>query len=165
MKQTYNKEAFRSLITLSIPTVLEEVLSTLLQYVDTAMVGHLGEKATAAVSTTTTIGWLIHSIPSAIAVAVLTGFLLSRCVTRTPAFRPVQDSLLWLGTALAAHLLADWLSLPLYIARLCDVGIQESGALSAADGLLILMMMAVFAAGSLGVYAVSLWLTVRRRTK
>lgn len=71
MKQTYNKEAFRSLITLSIPTVLEEVLSTLLQYVDTAMVGHLGEKATAAVSTTTTIGWLIHSIPSAIAVAVL----------------------------------------------------------------------------------------------
>ena len=68
MKQTYNKEAFRSLITLSIPTVLEEVLSTLLQYVDTAMVGHLGEKATAAVSTTTTIGWLIHSIPSAIAV-------------------------------------------------------------------------------------------------
>ena len=71
MKQTYYKEAFRSLITLSIPTVLEEVLSTLLQYVDTAMVGHLGEKATAAVSTTTTIGWLIHSIPSAIAVAVL----------------------------------------------------------------------------------------------
>ena len=48
MKQTYYKEAFRSLITLSIPTVLEEVLSTLLQYVDTAMVGHLGEKATAA---------------------------------------------------------------------------------------------------------------------
>ena len=71
MKHTYYKEAFRSLITLSIPTVLEEVLSTLLQYVDTAMVGHLGEKATAAVSTTTTIGWLIHSIPSAIAVAVL----------------------------------------------------------------------------------------------
>ena len=47
MKHTYYKEAFQSLITLSIPTVLEEVLSTLLQYVDTAMVGHLGEKATA----------------------------------------------------------------------------------------------------------------------
>ena len=40
MKHTYYKEAFQSLITLSIPTVLEEVLSTLLQYVDTAMVGH-----------------------------------------------------------------------------------------------------------------------------
>ncbi|MBO4953513.1 MAG: hypothetical protein J6C99_11495 [Lachnospiraceae bacterium] len=50
MKQTYYKTALRSLISLSIPTILEEVLSTLLQYVDTAMVGHLGEKATAAVS-------------------------------------------------------------------------------------------------------------------
>ncbi|MEI3555920.1 MAG: hypothetical protein V8Q23_03775 [Eubacteriales bacterium] len=74
-------------------------------------------------------------------------------------------SLLWLGTVLAAHLLADWLSLPLYIARLCDVEIQESGALSAADGLLVWMVMAVFAMGSLSVYAVSLGLTVRRRSK
>ena len=64
-----------------------------------------------------------------------------------------------------ACLLADWLSLPLYIARLCDVEIQESGALSAADGLLVLMVMAVFAMGSLSVYAVSLGLTVRRRSK
>ena len=93
---------------------------------------------------------------AAIVIAVLTGFLLSRCVTRTPAFRPVKDSLLWLGTVLAAHLLADWLSLPLHIARLCDVEIQESGAPSAADGLLVLMIMAVFAMGSLSVYAVSL---------
>ncbi|MEE0277367.1 MAG: hypothetical protein UD574_05435 [Agathobaculum butyriciproducens] len=76
-----------------------------------------------------------------------------------------KDSLLWPGTVLAAHLLADWLSLPLYIARLCDVEIQESGALSAADGLLVLMVMAVFAMGSLSVYAVSLGLTVRRRSK
>lgn len=60
-----------SLVTLAIPTILEEVCSTLLQYVDTAMVGHLGEKATAAVSTTTTIGWLLHSIPGAVAIALL----------------------------------------------------------------------------------------------
>lgn len=109
--------------------------------------------------------WRTEGMFAAIVVAVPTGFLLSRCVTRTPAFRPVKDSLLWLGTVLAAHLLADWLSLPLYIARLCDVEIQESGALSAADGLLVLMVMAVFAMGSLSVYAVSLGLTVRRRSK
>lgn len=48
---------------LSIPTILEEILSTLLQYVDTAMVGHLGEKATASVSVTTTVTWLVNSIP------------------------------------------------------------------------------------------------------
>ena len=109
--------------------------------------------------------WRTEGVFAAIVVAVPTCFLLSRCVTRTPAFRPVKDSLLWLGTVLAAHLLADWLSLPLYIARLCDVEIQESGALSAADGLLVLMIMAVFAMGSLSVYAVSLGLTVRRRSK
>lgn len=62
---------FKTLVTLSIPTIIEEVLSTLIQYVDTAMVGRLGEKATAAVSTTTTINWLIHAIPAAISVAVL----------------------------------------------------------------------------------------------
>ena len=71
MKNKFNKSALISLVSLSLPTILEEILSTLLQYVDTAMVGHLGEKATAAVSTTTTIGWMIHSIPGAIAVAML----------------------------------------------------------------------------------------------
>lgn len=65
------KNILRTLITLAIPTILEEVMSTLIQYVDTAMVGQLGEKATAAVSTTTTINWLIHAIPAAISVAVL----------------------------------------------------------------------------------------------
>lgn len=34
------------LVTLSIPTIIEEVLATLIQYVDTAMVGQLGEQAT-----------------------------------------------------------------------------------------------------------------------
>ncbi|MBQ0026976.1 MAG: MATE family efflux transporter [Lachnospiraceae bacterium] len=68
--ETY-RLVFKTLIAMSIPTILEEVLSTLIQYVDTAMVGRLGEEATAAVSTTTTINWLIHSVPAAIGVAVL----------------------------------------------------------------------------------------------
>lgn len=46
-------------------------MSILLQYVDTAMVGRLGENATAAVSTTTTINWLIGCVPHAIGVAVM----------------------------------------------------------------------------------------------
>ena len=61
-----------ALITLAIPTIVEEVLSTFLQYVDTAMVGQLGEKATASVSVTTTIGWLSFCVPAAIAVSVQT---------------------------------------------------------------------------------------------
>ena len=65
------REILKMLVTLSIPTILEEILSTLLQYVDTAMVGHLGEKATASVSVTTTVTWLVNSIPAALGVAVL----------------------------------------------------------------------------------------------
>lgn len=61
----------RPLLTLSIPTIVEQILSTLLQYVDTAMVGRLGEQATAAVSTTTTVTWLFNSIPGAIGTAIL----------------------------------------------------------------------------------------------
>lgn len=61
----------KGLVWLSIPTILEQLLSTLLQYVDTAMVGRLGEKATAAVSVTTTISWLVGSMASAVSVAVV----------------------------------------------------------------------------------------------
>lgn len=64
-------EVLKSLIMLSIPTIIEEMLATLLQYVDTAMVGRLGENATASVSVTTTVTWLIHSVPSALSVAAL----------------------------------------------------------------------------------------------
>ena len=53
----WNKSLFRTLALLSLPTMVEEILRTLLQYVDTAMVGQLGEQATAAVSVTTTITW------------------------------------------------------------------------------------------------------------
>ena len=70
----------KNLIYLSIPTVIEQILSTLLQYVDTAMVGHLGEEATAAVSTTATIGWLVGSLMYAPGVALLS--LMSQAVGR-----------------------------------------------------------------------------------
>ncbi len=73
-------ELLRTLLALSLPAMAEEVLATLLQYVDTAMVGRLGEQATAAVSITTTITWLINSISGAVGIAVLS--LISRAVGR-----------------------------------------------------------------------------------
>lgn len=66
-----HKEILRTLIFMSIPTIVEEILATLLQYVDTAMVGHLGEQATAAVSVTGTVTWLVNSVPSSIGVGAL----------------------------------------------------------------------------------------------
>ncbi len=65
------RSILKELILLSIPTIIEEIMSTLLQYVDTAMVGRLGEQATAAVSTTTTITWLVSCLPYAVSAAIL----------------------------------------------------------------------------------------------
>lgn len=70
-QKSFKRQILRSMIVLAIPTVIEQILSTLLQYVDTAMVGKLGEQATAAVSVTTTVNWLISSVPEAAAVAML----------------------------------------------------------------------------------------------
>ncbi|MBE5767639.1 MAG: MATE family efflux transporter [Clostridiales bacterium] len=53
------------------PTILEQVMQTAVQYVDTAMVGSLGTQATAAVGATGTIGWLVFSSISAFGVGFL----------------------------------------------------------------------------------------------
>ena len=65
------RNALISLVRLALPAVVQQLLGSLLQYVDTAMVGHLGEAATAAVSTSTSVNWLVHSIPSGFAVGLL----------------------------------------------------------------------------------------------
>ena len=74
------REALISLVRLALPAVVQQLLGSLLQYVDTAMVGHLGEAATAAVSTSTSVNWLVHSIPSGFAIGLLS--LLSQAYGR-----------------------------------------------------------------------------------
>ena len=54
------------------PTMLEQLMQTAVQYIDTAMVGSLGTHATAAVGATTTVNWLISSSLSALGVGFLT---------------------------------------------------------------------------------------------
>ena len=71
MEKLEQRRNLKSLIVLAIPVILEQILTTLLQYVDTAMVGRLGAAATASVSLTTTVNWLIGSSFSAIGVAVV----------------------------------------------------------------------------------------------
>ncbi|CBK73155.1 putative efflux protein, MATE family [Butyrivibrio fibrisolvens 16/4] len=75
MIQTKNNSLFNifiAVVMVALPTMLEQILSVLMQYVDTAMVGRLGADATAAVSTSTTITWLIGSIPVAFGVGAMT---------------------------------------------------------------------------------------------
>lgn len=51
--------------------MLEQLLQTAVQYIDTAMVGSLGTQATAAVGATSTVNWLVGSTISAIGVGFL----------------------------------------------------------------------------------------------
>ena len=62
---------FPVIFALAWPTMLEQLLHTAVQYVDTAMVGSLGTEATAAVGSTTTVNWLVGSTVSAIGVGFL----------------------------------------------------------------------------------------------
>ncbi|MBQ8311019.1 MAG: MATE family efflux transporter [Clostridia bacterium] len=59
------------ILSLAWPTMLEQLLQTAVQYIDTAMVGSLGTEATAAVGSTTTVNWLIGSTISALGVGFL----------------------------------------------------------------------------------------------
>ena len=53
------------------PTMLEQLMQTAVQYIDTAMVGSLGTEATAAVGATSTVNWLIGSTISALGIGFL----------------------------------------------------------------------------------------------
>lgn len=59
------------IMALAWPTMLEQLMQTAVQYIDTAMVGALGTQATAAVGATTTVNWLIGSTISALGIGFL----------------------------------------------------------------------------------------------
>ena len=60
-----------AILTLAWPTMLEQLMQTAVQYIDTAMVGALGTQATAAVGATSTVNWLVGSTVSAFGVGFL----------------------------------------------------------------------------------------------
>lgn len=60
-----------AIFALAWPTMLEQLMQTAVQYIDTAMVGSLGTHATAAVGSTTTVNWLVNSSVSALGVGFL----------------------------------------------------------------------------------------------
>lgn len=66
-----DRSMLAAILTLAWPTMLEQLMQTAVQYIDTAMVGSLGTEATAAVGSTGTINWLIGSTISAVGVGFL----------------------------------------------------------------------------------------------
>ena len=49
-------------LTLSIPSILEQLVVTAMEYIDAAMVGHIGAEATAAIGIVSSSTWLLHGI-------------------------------------------------------------------------------------------------------
>ena len=82
-KNKLNKEMLIIILTLAWPTMLEQLMQTAVQYIDTAMVGSLGTHATAAVGATSTFAWLIGSTISAVSVGFLS-FIAQACGANKP---------------------------------------------------------------------------------
>ena len=70
-KRIFDWSLLPAVFALAWPTMLEQLLHTAVQYIDTAMVGSLGTQATAAVGSTTTVAWLVGSSTSAFGVGFL----------------------------------------------------------------------------------------------
>lgn len=114
----------RLLISMSIPTMIEEIMRVLLQYVDTAMVGQLGQQATAAVSTTTTINWLIYSVPYSVEVAVMALAAKAYGAGYHRQIKKIASQALYLSLLLGVSLTALCLSLSPFIP--IWMGVEES---------------------------------------
>lgn len=59
------KSQTQLIIALSIPAILEQLVMTLMSYIDTAMVGSLGPGATAAIGVVASSIWLMNGLTSA----------------------------------------------------------------------------------------------------
>ncbi len=114
------RDTMRLILALAWPTVVEQVMGTAVQYVDTAMVGVLGTQATAAVGSTGTVGWMLFSTIAAIGVGFL-AFIARACGAgdRQAAQKAVSQAVLVvlvLGTVFTI--------LPLALARQVPVWMQ-----------------------------------------
>ena len=98
LSKAKNKESaamIHVIMALAWPTILEQVMQTAVQYIDTAMVGSLGTEATAAVGATSTVGWLLFSSISACSIGFLS-FIARACGAndRDAAQRSVAQAVL-----------------------------------------------------------------------
>lgn len=74
---SFDRALLVSVIALAWPTVLQELLTTMVQYADTAMVGQLGATASASVGLTASVTWLVNGPLGATGVGILS------CIARS----------------------------------------------------------------------------------
>ena len=81
-----NRDMMRTIFHLAWPTVMEQALTTIVQYADTAQVGTIGADASAAVGLTTSMMWLIHSVIFAYSMGVLS------CISRALGAKKEEEA-------------------------------------------------------------------------
>lgn len=94
-----NRALLGAIFTLAWPAMLEQLLQTVVQYADSAMVGQLGAQATAAVGLTTPVNWLVNSPMFAMGV----GFL--ACISRALGARDDRTARAAAGQSIFAVLI------------------------------------------------------------
>ena len=118
------------ILSLSLPTMLEQLMQTAVQYIDTAMVGSLGTSATAAVGVTTTVNWLVNSSIMALGVGFL-AFISCCCGAgdRDGAARAAGQAVLAVGVVGTVYtVLALSLSSRIPVWMQADPAIRETAA-------------------------------------
>ena len=125
-----NTSMIATIMALAWPTMLEQLMQTAVQYIDTAMVGALGTQATAAVGATTTVNWLISITVSGVSVGFLS-FVAKACGAkdREAAVAASTQALfvtLVLGSIVTALVLSVSRYIPVWMQ--VDTGIQELAA-------------------------------------
>ena len=65
-RQMTQGEKLRLIISMSIPSILAQISATVMFFIDAAMVGHLGEKATASIGLVETTTWLMGGLGAAV---------------------------------------------------------------------------------------------------
>lgn len=81
-----SREMMSTIFHLAWPTIMEQALTTIVQYADTAQVGTIGANASAAVGLTTSMMWLLHSIIFAYSMGVLS------CISRALGAKKVNQA-------------------------------------------------------------------------
>lgn len=118
-KGHFDKTLIPLIMTLAWPTILEQALQTIVQFIDSAMVGRISAEAAAAVGVTQTVSWLINGVLSAASVGFLA--VISRAIgaeDRKRAGKAAGQSVLvtlLLGIVIGAAALSVSFSLPRWL--------------------------------------------------
>ena len=120
----WNKQMIATIFALAWPTIIEQVMQTAVQYIDTAMVGSLGTQATAAVGATTTVNWLIAITVSAVAVGFLSQIAQACGAGEEQTAKAVSAQAAWVTLALGCIATVLILSVSSYVPVWMQVDVQ-----------------------------------------